>query len=600
MFLYEQAHFDMEKSEALLQGPHDLTLPSLSELAYHPIDSEDGEIRLAELLPGCYDEPIRISLRTKRIDDPIGYEALSYVWGTAISPKRALVNGCPMRVTVNLDMGLRRLRLCDSPRTLWIDALCINQSDIQERSQQVRHMATIYGRANEVVLWLGELPAILDLLLPADGYTVWVCHVVRDYLAALAKSKQHSTEPPSAQHVFQIMTHICSLPWFGRLWIIQEFALAKSDPIVVLGSQTMSWYSFYKATDTILDMRYGIESQLEAALFSRFDAVTDRICALSQIRQQRQRQGLFSCLFKSRYAMATDPRDKVYGLLGLCKPRASTQITLDYNCSVQQVFAEATVASVIETSSLAYLRYPPHTPQDVASTPGMPSWVMDFGRLASGNSHQQQDYSLGYDEDTFSDIRWDLTARRNNGSRLVRMSEDHQKLHANGRYIGTVCESLFLSTRPKDQEDANGSIISRKQLYLMYLAIMKPKNISAQSLQQALQLSSEMSTSFRFCPNLPRNLLRGRTLLVTEEGHVGVSFHPDLIGIRAKDILVALFGLDVPFILRPVSGTPNYKMINVAYVPGQGDYILEGKSCSDRYHEWWKYPLVDVREYIIV
>ena len=158
---------------------------------YRPIDSDGGEVRLVELLPGGYGDPISLSLCTIKLKEQVngqaayyehsdstnsddeesheenfekggsnapvplkqgfsrrsGYEALSYAWGTAISPLKVRVDGTNMSITENLDQGLRRLRFDDRPRVLWIDAICINQRDAEERSHQVQHMATIYRSA---------------------------------------------------------------------------------------------------------------------------------------------------------------------------------------------------------------------------------------------------------------------------------------------------------------------------------------------------------------------------------------------------------------------------------------------------------------------
>jgi hypothetical protein len=104
-------------------------LPDHAQSLYQPIDSENGDIRVVELVPGRYDDPIQLLLRTENLNKSAQYEALSYAWGTDVSSRRALVDGYPVPVTESLDLGLRRLRYDNRPRTLWIDALCMNQTD---------------------------------------------------------------------------------------------------------------------------------------------------------------------------------------------------------------------------------------------------------------------------------------------------------------------------------------------------------------------------------------------------------------------------------------------------------------------------------------
>ena len=261
-----------------LQAP----LPTGSERSpYQPIDSDAGEIRLVELLPGGYDDPISLCLHTVRLEqwatdekEPDGepdegsdenmsdledtdqeesddehwyepvfycqfeYEALSYAWGTAISPCKALIDGLEMPITESLDQGLRRLRFCDQRRILWIDALCINQRDIQERSRQVQHMAAIYRSAKSVVIWLGEWPNNTACSHVYDCQAHW--------LNMLHKS-EWVIPPQLLPHVLQHYVDIMELPWFRRLWVIQELALARRNPIVLIGSLSTHWSSFSKS-----------------------------------------------------------------------------------------------------------------------------------------------------------------------------------------------------------------------------------------------------------------------------------------------------------------------------------------------------------------
>jgi hypothetical protein len=178
-----------------------------------------------ELAPGQYDDPIRLSLRTEKLNEFVDeYGALYYAWGMDVSSRRALVDGYPIRVTESLNLGLRRLRYWHGPRTLWVDALCINQTDMLERSHQVQQMASIYKAANEVVIWLGEWP-ISATCLQADE-----CQA--SFLKTIKWSRIMAEIP---RHVYQHFADILALPWFSRLWVVQELALAMRDPVVLVG-----------------------------------------------------------------------------------------------------------------------------------------------------------------------------------------------------------------------------------------------------------------------------------------------------------------------------------------------------------------------------
>src|SRR5690348_9057999 len=91
---------------------------------YRPLDSNPSAIRLAELLPGHWEDPIRCGLEHTSLDELPQYEALSYMWGDASSTTTISLCGCAVRITKSLELALKYLRRTDSSRILWIDALC--------------------------------------------------------------------------------------------------------------------------------------------------------------------------------------------------------------------------------------------------------------------------------------------------------------------------------------------------------------------------------------------------------------------------------------------------------------------------------------------
>jgi len=141
---------------------------------------ETNEFRLLHLLPGRYGKPISCTLTKAVFSSPPPYESLSYTWGNAYSPKglsfiasfsegkeeiqqhghEALytikLDGRDKRITHNLHAALQRLRHNRDTRVLWVDALCINQDDDDEKSRQVRTMSTIYSQASRTVIWIGD------------------------------------------------------------------------------------------------------------------------------------------------------------------------------------------------------------------------------------------------------------------------------------------------------------------------------------------------------------------------------------------------------------------------------------------------------------
>lgn len=179
------------------------------------IKSDRLRIRLLRLKAGEGTAPIEGEMfRTTLVDSP-SYEALSYTWGTSEQRKSMLVNGFQVSITNNLDYALRNLRTPLESRIIWVDALCINQSDLEERNAQVREMGEIYSFASRVLIWPREAPSRSDPSSSASDRAVVRCirrlpntpqplkfGVIKDRLGSIRKLFGHR--------------------WWTRVWIIQE------------------------------------------------------------------------------------------------------------------------------------------------------------------------------------------------------------------------------------------------------------------------------------------------------------------------------------------------------------------------------------------
>jgi hypothetical protein len=184
---------------------------------YSPL-SEHGNIRLVRLLPHNDEKaPIQCQLFEYPLQElsqqPTHlYEALSYVWGSEEDKQPIYIQSSGgksdnssagnircLRVTTNLHAALSHIRDRFFDRVLWIDAICINQKDNEEKGQQVQSMAKIYASANRVVVWLGEAAS------DTDGAFEVLCHA----------TAEGSIDPPSRQSV----TALLKRPWFQRIWV---------------------------------------------------------------------------------------------------------------------------------------------------------------------------------------------------------------------------------------------------------------------------------------------------------------------------------------------------------------------------------------------
>jgi hypothetical protein len=226
-----------------------------------------GQIRLLELLPGTNESPLSgnlhvVDLDSYELDSSKGaeFEALSYVWGSEKKPYSLHTpTGC-IALTESLYVFLKRIRQQEGRRLLWADAACINQDDVLEKESQVRLMSVIYSTANRVIADLGEASADTESTLQfMDSYwrtAIWAGGDVKSFGKATTSEEValflgipfDELEPPEAgfelpaldDERWQKLKHFFSRPWFTRLWIVQEFVLAK-DVLFHCGPHIIDW-----------------------------------------------------------------------------------------------------------------------------------------------------------------------------------------------------------------------------------------------------------------------------------------------------------------------------------------------------------------------
>jgi hypothetical protein len=232
-----------------------LTLPSGASTSliaqknavYHPLQNSHS-IRLLYLYPGNANEPLVAHLETTTVDIAPPYEAMSYVWGDANSRARLTVGTTPVDIPANLHLALQRVRHTSKCRILWADAVCINQSDVTERSQQVSIMATIFKKAKLVLVWLGE---------DAEGRSVEAI----DFLHFMELWIDKNAMPMEAGHLgskvdpdtftyhektqWTRLARLFNVPWFRRVWTVQEIGFA-TESVFLYGQVETSFNCLMK------------------------------------------------------------------------------------------------------------------------------------------------------------------------------------------------------------------------------------------------------------------------------------------------------------------------------------------------------------------
>jgi hypothetical protein len=143
----------MSSSLSSLPGPAS-PFSNENKYQYKPLPTQSS-FRLVELLPGQHEDTISYKLHLAEIGASKHYEAISYTWNDPNIQVSTYCDGKILQITPNLHAALKSLRRLEASRWLWADAVSINQADISERSEQVRHMLDIYRNANKVTVWLG-------------------------------------------------------------------------------------------------------------------------------------------------------------------------------------------------------------------------------------------------------------------------------------------------------------------------------------------------------------------------------------------------------------------------------------------------------------
>jgi len=318
---------------------------------YRPLQCDDS-VRILVLHPSPNEaDPIVCTIRHRELSDktPI-YEAVSYTWGDSTQTNKLHLNGREQIVGQNCHAALRRLRQPKADRWIWIDAVCINQGDLGERSKQVRMMNEIYSRATGVMVMLSDqVPDFRHLqkeLTRPGGYGV----------------------PPS-RHTIQELEELFEDPWFKRTWVLQEvykkekITIVYGSVVIPLGNLEGICYGYRGSSDNTAKLTRGVLPRPLGLLWTR------------QFEYSTPQFNLWNRLYLSRECLATNPRDKVFALKSLLGARQSEiDHLIDYTQSLHELFERVAsfLVPVLGPRILAASRHP----HDL----GMPSWMPDWSQ----------------------------------------------------------------------------------------------------------------------------------------------------------------------------------------------------------------------------
>ena len=343
-------------------------------------------MRLLHLLPGTRQDDIDCKLETVSVEDVVDpYEALSYVWGDVSARTPIQINGNTLQIGKNLRSALLNLRLVAEWRTLWIDAVCIDQGNIHERERQVAVMGNTYRSAAATIVWLGD---------SQPEFTVVAYHTVRTLAGLSGEAASQSKDGTSLQAgkdiVFQWLKDDTSVPidllgrdWWRRAWTAQEIILAKKG-VLVCGRYQIDWGLFCDAVAHGLALEVWEPIELGTFVPQHF-VFFHAIQTLRSLSVEGNPAGttlagnLVDLLVQTRRRDATDARDKLFAVLGLLQADASRlEIQPDYSSSAADVYRSVSANLIEHSGALDVLGACFPWGDDPAALKGLPSWVPDW------------------------------------------------------------------------------------------------------------------------------------------------------------------------------------------------------------------------------
>jgi hypothetical protein len=577
-----------------------------AQLYEYSLDPQRHEIRTITLKAGNYHDKLSCTLKVVSLDDGPCYEALSYVWGPSDCPETVSVNDITITVTRYLEIALRHLRKTTTDRILWIDAVCINQKDVSERNSQVTFMGDIYRSADQVLVRLGEADKESDLafnLMPKVDIN-------------FIKSKE-------ASDVWSFFYNATRRPYMSRVWIIQEFVLAKKDPVVLCGYKHALWSTFMSAYKTLaLDFFTQIDQIKEEAAGKPPTVLAKlRYDLLDELRTTVNQDGgadLRQLFIMSRSSQSSEPRDRIYGLLQMLEDEDRKFFKIDYNKPIAMIYAEA-MALIFKQGDGPFFLAGLWCPSKAnPAIPDLPSWVPDFSRqtaeLASpvplstsfwpasprsvsgagagaDNGKVMEDFKTLQVEVLPVDVVEHVLYFDNTLQNCLQQLDEVERLamNAKSRMISDGMLRPFIE-RFRSSQPLWRTLVSDKAIRSGYDAA--PDSYEAMYSQirrlesgTTLQHSSTMSEYYLAL----ETHLPGRTFFTTQCGFVGIGMPT----VQNGDEVTIWFGATVPFVTRLSTQDPTkYSLIGAAYVAG----IMEGEMVDELYCE----DLLDSKRLLVV
>lgn len=331
---------------------------------------------------GADTDPLACTIRTAHVDEIPPFEAISYVWGVPVKDHRINCNGGVTHITANLRDALRRVRLPDRPRTLWVDSICINQANSQEQGRQVSLMGLIYKKSSRTLICLGRsdhahASAVADLVAE-----------VNSMMQLVFGREEFTWEPnsfPFPDKEDPLVLHrgwtsfgvLLQQPWFRRGWVVQEAALGR-DTRLLWADTDVGWLDLVRAYVWYIRRALKLPSMQQVWLSELHlqGFYTQRSREAITFRPEGRTSPLpfLEILEHARFLGFADPRDKIYAFLSFpCSSKMLPTILPNYKVRHQRLYRDFACGYLRTSGDLDLLHFV-HNDESTLED-DMPSWV---------------------------------------------------------------------------------------------------------------------------------------------------------------------------------------------------------------------------------
>lgn len=570
--------------------------PNLSVMrpyySYSPLNEAAHEIRLLTILPNTFASEVQLELKTHIFEthssEPLQYEALSYAWGTPADPIEVNVEQGTLSVTQNLAEALRYLRYEDKPRVMWIDAICVNQKDVGERSSQVKRMANIFSAASQVVIWLGK--ESIDSTMAMECCQFIASNVTVDWIRQEIDSvDEHWTDyaAPLPFDMSQLLaiSRLLNRDWFKRLWIWQEVSLA-SNAIVLCGTKTLSWAAIRDAVFCVY----------AKSLVQHFNISWSHRQLLRNLCKGPRGLSLDKLVENTKYSLCSDPRDRIFALFSLLSAydRRLTREP-DYSTPAPLIYESFTRHYIQGRNHLKLLS----AVESRDEYSELPSWVPDWSSPRLTTPFTRTKYSglspasANFRADKCLEVHGVTVG-------TIKMTEPFRRSDPDSRIITSdICSELYRICLILDGfnlingDDRNLDRLCRILCPNTVLDVT-PSSISEikTCLKTALKYLSEDINAVPYMKKFLNAVLVNcykRSLFRCENGMIGLGPRFASEG----DKVVVLLGCDTAMILRPSKSTHQYRLIGEAVYDG----AMDGSVFLGPLPEGYQLALMEVEQY---